>query len=223
MAVGHLREEGFKEDIMARNLKPDCRQCRRIGEKLFLKGMRCYSEKCAIDKKRGVPGISKRRRGKLSDFGLQLNEKQKVKKMYGMMEGQFRKYYEKASMMNGVTGHNLLKLLETRLDNVVYRAGFASSRAQARQIVRHGQILMNGREVNIPSVHVKVGDSIEIKEKFRQNSFLKSAIETSSVGNIPEWLQVDHEHYKVVIGREPERTDVSDTINEKSIVEFYSK
>jgi ribosomal protein S4 len=128
--------------------------------------MRCYSEKCAIDKKRGVPGISKRRRGKLSDFGLQLNEKQKVKKMYGMMEGQFRKYYEKASMMNGVTGHNLLKLLETRLDNVVYRAGFASSRAQARQIVRHGQILMNGREVNYINAHgtsTPAGDVTEIQ------------------------------------------------------------
>jgi len=208
---------------MGRNLKPDCRQCRRIGEKLFLKGMRCYSEKCAIDKKRGVPGVTKRRRMKVSDFGLQLHEKQKVKKMYGMMEGQFRKYYERANMMNGVTGHNLLWLLETRLDNAVYRSGFASSRAQARQIVRHGQVLLNGREVNIPSVHVKVGDCIEIKEKFRQNVFLKGAMEASSAANIPEWIQADHEHYKTVIGRDPERTDVSDTINEKSIVEFYSK
>jgi len=208
---------------MARNLKPDCRQCRRIGEKLFLKGLRCYSEKCAIEKKRGVPGISKRRRGKFSDFGLQLNEKQKVKKMYGMMEGQFRKYYERAARMAGVTGHNLLTLLEMRLDNVVFRAGFSASRTQARQFVRHGHIIVNGREVNIPSFHVKIGDSIEIKEKFRQNNFLKSAMESRSADNVPEWIQADYEHYKAIIGRAPERADVSDTINEKSIVEFYSK
>lgn len=223
MDVDHLSVEEFKGGKMARNLNPKCRQCRRIGEKLFLKGARCYTEKCALDRRKKAPGMHGGRRRKLSDYGLQLNEKQKVKKMYGMMENQFRRYYEKASRMPGVTGHNLLKLLEKRLDNVVYRAGFATSRNQARQFVRHGHILVNGKRVDIPSYLIKVNDVIEIKDKFRQNDFLKDAIDRASTSTIPEWLSVESDKFKATVLREPERSDISANINETAIVEFYSK
>ncbi|MDD2717077.1 MAG: 30S ribosomal protein S4 [Candidatus Wallbacteria bacterium] len=209
---------------MARNLLPSCRQCRRTGEKLFMKGVRCYSEKCAFERRKFAPGMqSGKRRSKLSDYGMQLNEKQKCKKMYGMMEAQFHRYYYIANKMAGVTGHNLLRLLEKRLDNALFRSGFAISRTQSRQFVRHGHVLINGKRVNIPSYQIKTGDVLEIKTTFRQNENFKVLLEAGKSREIPGWLQVDFENYKSKVLREPERADIQGTINENTIVEFYSK
>ncbi|MDD5089624.1 MAG: 30S ribosomal protein S4 [Candidatus Wallbacteria bacterium] len=209
---------------MARYIGPSCRQCRRIGEKLFLKGKRCYSDKCAIDRKRLEPGASKgHRRKKLSDYGMQLIEKQKVKKIYGLLEKQFHSYYVKAAAMPGVTGHSLLGFLEKRLDNVLFRAGFAVSRTQSRQFVRHGQVTVNGKKVNIPSFQVRVGDVVMIKDKFRQCQALLDAVGISKGREVPEWMRTELEQGRVTIAREPQRSDIGANINESTVVEFYSK
>lgn len=212
---------------MARYRGPVCRLCRREGMKLFLKGERCYKPSCPIEK-RGPqpPGQHGRnaRRAKLIGYGEQLREKQKVKRIYGMLERQFRLYFERAARMKGVTGENLLALLERRLDNTVYRLGFATSRAQARQLVNHGHITVNGRSVNIPSFQVKVGDEISVVEKSRSNIHIQSAFQTASGRGRPGWLEVAS--VEAMQGRVialPRREDIGQNINEQLIVELYSK
>lgn len=212
---------------MARYRGPVCRLCRREGMKLFLKGERCYKPSCPIEK-RGTqpPGQHGRnvRRAKLIGYGEQLREKQKVKRIYGMLERQFRLYFERAAQMKGVTGENLLALLERRLDNTVYRLGFATSRAQARQLVNHGHIEVNGRKVNIPSFQVKIGDDVSIREGSRSNVHIQSAFQTASGRGRPGWLEVtsiDEMRGRVVAL--PRREDMAQNINEQLIVELYSK
>ncbi|MCI0488743.1 MAG: 30S ribosomal protein S4 [Blastocatellia bacterium] len=212
---------------MARYRGPVCRLCRREGMKLFLKGERCYKPSCPIEK-RGPqpPGQHGRnaRRAKLIGYGEQLREKQKVKRIYGMLERQFRLYFERAARMKGVTGENLLALLERRLDNTVYRLGFATSRAQARQLVNHGHITVNGRSVNIPSFQVKVGDEISIVEKSRSNIHIQSAFQTASGRGRPGWLEVASvEDMRGRVVALPRREDIGQNINEQLIVELYSK
>lgn len=210
---------------MARYTGPRCRLCRREGEKLFLKGPRCLTKKCAFERRPYSPGIHgpKKKGTKLTIYGIQLREKQKVKRIYGVLEGQFRRFFEIARKMPGNTGENLLILLEKRLDNVVYRMGFAKSRAQARQFVRHGHVLVNGRKVDIPSYLVKVGDIIMIDESLKDNYELKSAIEFSKQMIKPDWLEVDYNNAVGKVIREPQRIDVSHPVNERLIVELYSK
>ena len=212
---------------MARYRGPVCRLCRREGMKLFLKGERCYKPSCPIEK-RGTqpPGQHGRnvRRAKLIGYGEQLREKQKVKRIYGMLERQFRLYFQRAMRMKGVTGENLLALLERRLDNVVYRLGYATSRAQARQFVTHGHVLVNGRKVDIPSFQVKVGDEVAVREASRSNIHIQSAFQTASGRGRPTWLEVvspDEMRGRVVAL--PRREDIGQNINEQLIVELYSK
>lgn len=212
---------------MARYRGPVCRLCRREGMKLFLKGDRCFKASCPIEK-RGTqpPGQHGRntRRAKLIGYGEQLREKQKVKRIYGMLEGQFRLYFERASRMKGVTGENLLSLLERRLDNTVYRLGFATSRPQARQLVNHGHITVNGRKVNIPSFQVKAGDEIGIVEGSRNNLHIQTAFQTASGRGRPIWLEVvSNENMSGRVVALPRREDVGFPINEQLIVELYSK
>lgn len=213
---------------MARYRGPVCRLCRREGMKLFLKGERCFKPSCAIEK-RGTqpPGQHGRslRRTKPVGYGEQLREKQKVKRIYGVLERQFRNYFERASRMRGVTGETLLILLERRLDNVVYRLGFASSRAQARQLVRHGHILVNGRKVNIPSFQVNVGDEIAVKERSRSNPHIAEAFQTASGRGVrPSWLEiVSADELRGRVVALPRREEIGYNINEQLIVELYSK
>lgn len=206
---------------MARYTESVCRLCRREGEKLFLKGNRCFSEKCSFDRRSYPPGQHGQKRVRVTNYGIQLREKQKVKRMYGLMEKQFRLLFEKAERMKGVTGHNFMKLLELRLDNVVYRAGFASSRRQARQLVSHGHIVVNGRRLDIPSCLMEVGDVIEIKEKSREIVPIMAAIE--SAPEIPDWITVDRENKRAEILAEPTREAITHPIQEQLIVEFFSK
>jgi small subunit ribosomal protein S4 len=209
---------------MARYIKSSCRVCRREGEKLFLKGTRCYTEKCAFGKREYSPGQhGKGRRFKISNYGLQLREKQKVKKIYGLLERQFRRYFALASRSKGVTGAKLLELLERRLDNVIFRACFAVSRAQARQIVRHGNVFVNNRKVNIPSYLLRTGDSVHIRQTERLIKNIKDTIEKAKDRGIPSWIDVDFQNLKVKIVRIPERIDVGMDIKEQLIVELYSK
>jgi len=191
--------------------------------KLYLKGERCYKDKCGIEKKSYPPGQHGQLKKKLSDYGVQLREKQKVKRIYGILESQFRLYFERAVQMKGITGENLLQLLERRLDNVVYRGGFASSRSQARQLVRHNHFLVNGKKVNIPSFLVKPGDVIEVKEKSRDNKLIVEALETAEGRGTSDWMSIDKSAFKAVINRLPERSDVGYDIQEHLIVELYSK
>jgi len=193
--------------------------------KLFLKGERCYSEKCAIEKRNFPPGQhGKDRRPKIQGYGLQLREKQKVRRIYGMLETQFRNLFEKAARAKGVTGDNLMGLLERRLDNVIYRMGFGTSRAQSRQVVRHGHIQVNGRKVNIPSFTVKPGDLIEVRERSRQNPGILAARDATAHQPAPNWLEVDRENLKGRIMGQPKREElVQIQINEQMIVELYSK
>ncbi len=212
---------------MARYRGPVCRLCRREGMKLFLKGDRCFKASCPIEK-RGTqpPGQHGRnaRRAKLIGYGEQLREKQKVKRIYGMLEGQFRLYFERASRMKGVTGENLLSLLERRLDNTVYRLGFSTSRAQARQLVNHGHITVNGRKVNIPSFQVKVGDEVGITEASRSNIHVQTAFQTASGRGRPIWLEIASiENLSGRVAALPRREDIGFPINEQLIVELYSK
>lgn len=208
---------------MARYTQAKCKLCRREGQKLFLKGDRCYTDKCAYEKRPYAPGHSGRMRKKMSDYAIQLREKQKVRRMYGVLEGQFRKYYERADAMKGVTGHNLLFLLERRLDNVIYRLGYANSRDQARQMVRHGMFVMNGRRVSIPSMLVKAGDAIEVREESRKVPVIMEAQEVIARRGCPEWLESDGANFKGTVKALPSREDIQFPINEQLIVELYSK
>lgn len=209
---------------MARYREAVCRFCRREGLKLYLKGERCYSDKCSVDRRAKPPGQHGDRRVKYSDYGMQLREKQKVKRIYGLLESQFRTYFHRADMAKGVTGYNLLLMLERRLDNIVYRMGFAESRTQARQLVRHGHFRVNGVKVNIPSFLVSVGDEIEVKEKSRKKQIFQQAIESSPArGGVQKWLEVDVANFKGVVKEFPAREDITMPIEEQLIVELYSK
>ena len=209
---------------MARYTGSVCRICRRENTKLFLKGDRCYSEKCAFERRSYPPGQhGQQRRRKVSDYCIQLREKQKVKRMYGLLEQQFQSNFKKAERMKGITGSNLLILLERRLDNIVYRLGFASSRNQARQLVRHNHFLINGRKVNIPSYLVKVGDTITLREKSRKAQVILESMETVARRGIPEWLEMDNENFTGAIKAFPNREDLTMPIQEQLIVELYSK
>jgi small subunit ribosomal protein S4 len=205
---------------MARYTGPVCKLCRREGLKLFLKGERCLTEKCAIERKAYPPGQHGRGRIKQSEYLTQLREKQKARRYYGLLEKQFRSYYEKASRKQGVTGENLLRLLEQRLDNVVYRLGFGASRAQARQLIRHGHFQVNDRRVTIPSFQVKPGDAISLKHTRAQETITAA---TDLVASVPAWLQADHENLGGKVVRVPERDEIDVPVQEQLIVELYSK
>jgi small subunit ribosomal protein S4 len=205
---------------MARYTGPACKLCRREGLKLFLKGERCLTEKCAIERRAYPPGQHGRGRIKQSEYLTQLREKQKARRYYGLLEKQFRGYYEKASRKEGITGENLLRLLEQRLDNVVYRLGFGASRAQARQLIRHGHFAVNGRRVTIPSFQVKQGDELTLKHE-RAKDIILSA--TDLVASVPAWLQADHENLSGKVVRTPERDEIDVPVQEQLIVELYSK
>ena len=208
---------------MARNTDSVCRLCRRENLKLFLKGERCYTDKCAIERRNYPPGQHGQGRPKFSEYSLQLREKQKVKRMYGLMENQFRRTFAAAARAKGITGETLLVLLERRLDNVAYRLGFASSRAEARLLVRHGHIFVNGRRVNIPSFTVRVGDVVSVKESSRQMARVLTAMEGAQRRGVPEWAELDRDNCSGKIRLLPTRSDVTMPINEKLIVELYSK
>ena len=209
---------------MARYRGSVCRLCRREVQKLYLKGDRCYSEKCAVERRGYPPGQhGQSRRMKKSDYGLQLREKQKVKRMYGLAEKQFRLTYKRAAGMRGVTGHNLLMLLECRLDNAVYRAGFANSRAQARHWVRHGHFTINGQRVDIPSAQVKVGDMVAVHEKSREIGQLKQAMEAVARRTVPSWLEVTPDQFSAKVNALPSREELTMPMQEQLIVELYSR
>lgn len=209
---------------MAHYTGPVCRLCRREGVKLYLKGERCYSAKCSFDRRGYAPGQHGRARTRFSEYRLQLREKQKVKRIYGILERPFRNYFERADRMRGVTGENLLQLLERRLDNVVYRAGWARSRAEARQFVRHSHVLVNGRKVDIPSFSVRVGDVVEIREASRSRESVTEAVEfQESLGLSAPWLDIDSKAFKATVSRVPDREDITMPIDEHLIVELYSK
>lgn len=208
---------------MGRDLGPSCKKCRREGVKLFLKGARCESDKCAMERRPYAPGEHGRGRVRETEYLLQLREKQKAKRIYGVLERQFRRYYEKAARKPGITGENLLILLEKRLDNVVYRAGFASSRSDARQLVRHGHVTVNGRKVNIPSYQVRVGDVVEIKEKSRDSLRVLQAMRLWEGRPTVPWLKVDADKRRAEVVAEPRREDIDIPVKESLIVELYSK
>ena len=209
---------------MARYKDAVCRLCRREGMKLFLKGPKCFTDKCAIEKRNFAPGQhGKDRKAKIVGYGLQLREKQKAKRIYFTQEGQFRNYFEKAARSKGVTGELLLQQLERRLDTVVYRIGLGVSRRQARQLVRHGHVNVNGRKVNIPSFQVSVGDEIVIREASRKLAILEQAKEFAAHGNPPTWLEIDRDNYKGRVLALPKREDIQLPVNEQLIVELYSK
>ena len=209
---------------MARNLDPKCRQCRREGEKLFLKGEKCFSDKCAIERRSYAPGQHGQKSGqRLSDYGVHLREKQKIRRIYGVLEGQFRKVYKEADRRKGVTGENLLQLLESRLDTVAFRMGFGASRSESRQVVRHNCILVNGRRVNIPSYQVRPGDVIEIADKTKNHLRIKAALEAAESRGVPEWVEVNVKEAKGTYKARPERSELPSSINESLVVELYSK
>lgn len=208
---------------MARYTGSSCRLCRREGCKLFLKGDRCYTEKCAFSRREYAPGEAGRKRVKESEYRMQLREKQKTKRIYGLLEKQFHHYYEMANRQQGVTGDNLLKILESRLDNVVYRLGFAKSRAEARQQVRHGHIYVNGRRVDIPSFRVRPGDLVSVAPKARDMLVIKSALISNERTQVPAWLEVDIEKLQGSVLSLPQRDQIDSDIREQLIVELYSK
>jgi small subunit ribosomal protein S4 len=209
---------------MARNLDPKCRQCRREGEKLFLKGEKCFTDKCAVERRAYAPGQHGQKSGqRLSDYGKQLREKQKVRRTYGILERQFRLIYAEAARSKGVTGERLLQLLESRLDTVAYRMGFGASRTEARQVVRHNGVLVNGKRVNIPSYQVRPGDVIEVAGKAKSQLRIKAASEAAESRGLPEWMEVDTKGLKGTFKTNPARADLSSTINESLIIELYSK
>lgn len=209
---------------MARYTEASCRLCRRENLKLFLKGERCYSDKCAFERRSYAPGQHGQNRfRKMSDYAVQLREKQKVKHMYGMLEGQFRNFFFKAEQSKGVTGDKLIQMLERRLDNVVYRLGFASSRDQARQLVRHNHFLVNNRKVNIPSFQVAVNDVIALKEKSRKNEVITDNLEGVARRGVPGWLELDASNFQGTVKSLPGREEVTMPIQEQLIVELYSK
>ena len=208
---------------MARYTESVCRLCRREGMKLYLKGSRCYSKKCAFERRPSPPGQHGVRRRKVGDYGLQLREKQKVKRIYGVLERQFRLYFERASRKKGVTGENMLQLLERRLDNVVYRLGFAASRSQARQLVSHGHFNVAGRKVDVPSFQVVKGDVVELREGSRKNALIQANLDTAQGRGIPPWLELDGSAFKGRVVNLPRRDDIQLPITESLIVELYSK
>lgn len=208
---------------MAKYNDAKCRLCRREGTKLFLKGDRCFTDKCAQDRRPYAPGQHGRARKKLSEYALQLREKMKVRRIYGVLEKQFHGYFEDAEMAKGVTGANLLVILERRLDNVVYRMGFANSRSQARQLVRHGIFTLNGRKVTIPSLQVRVGDEIAVPEKNRNIPVIAAAQDVIARRGCPAWVEVDGASFKGVVKALPQRDDIQTPIEESLIVELYSK
>ena len=209
---------------MARNLDPKCRQCRREGEKLFLKGEKCFTEKCAVERRNYPPGQhGQKKNTRLSDYGVQLREKQKLRRSYGVLEHQFREVYKEADRKRGVTGENLLQLLESRLDNVAYRMGFGASRAESRQIVRHNSILVNGKRVNIPSYMVKPGDVLQVREKSHEQLRIKAALDAAEKRGFPEWVEVNAKEMKGTFKAMPIRSELPATINEHLVVELYSK
>ncbi|TAM82964.1 MAG: 30S ribosomal protein S4 [Acidobacteria bacterium] len=209
---------------MARYREAVCRLCRREGQKLFLKGQRCLTDKCAIEKRNFPPGQhGKSRRPKVQGYGIQLREKQKVRRLYQILENQFRNYFEKAASRKGVTGETLLLMLEQRLDNVVYRLGLATSRAEARQLVRHGHIEVSGEKVNIPSFHVIPGQEIAVREKSRKLDSIQRSLDLSGNRGVPLWLALDRENLKAQVVSVPKREDVNFPIQEQMIVELYSK
>ena len=208
---------------MARYKDEQCRICRREGQKLFLKGARCYSDKCAVTRRNYAPGQHGQRRAKLSEYGTQLREKQKTRSFYGVGEKQFRKYFEEASKKKGITGLVLLQMLESRLDNVIYRMGFGVSRPQARQLVTHGNIEVNGKKVDIASYLVKPGDVVAIREIRKDNPVVKENVENNAVRPVPEWLEVDREKMSGKVIRLANREDIDLPVEEHLIVELYSK
>ena len=209
---------------MARYTGSVCRLCRRERMKLFLKGDRCFKEKCAIERRAYPPGQHGQRRGRRTmGYGLQLREKQKVKRIYGVQERQFRNYFKKADKKKGITGENLLVALETRLDNIVYSLGFGGSRSQARQLVRHGHILVDGKKTTIPSFQAKVGQVISVKESSRKNDFIRASVETARGRGVPEWLELDPENFTGKVLSLPVRDQIKIPIQEQLIVELYSR
>ena len=209
---------------MARNLDPKCRQCRREGEKLFLKGEKCYTDKCSVERRAYAPGQHGQKSGqRLSDYGVHLREKQKIRRIYGVLEGQFRSVYKEADRRKGVTGENLLQLLESRLDSVAYRMGFGASRSESRQIVRHNGALVNGKRVNIPSYQVRPGDVVELTERSRGSLRVKAALAAAESRGFPEWLDVDAKNGKGTFKAAPIRSELPSTINESLVIELYSK
>jgi len=208
---------------LARYTQAVCRLCRREGEKLFLKGERCFKEKCAVDRRAYAPGQHGQRRSKLSDYGVQLREKQKVRRIYGVLEKQFAGYFVKADRQKGVTGENLLQLLEARLDNVVYRICLADSRAESRHFVRHGHILVNGKKVNIPSYQVQPGDTIEVRPKSQKVERIVNCFSAIDRRGVPAWLEVEKKDMKAVVKHLPSREEIPLTVREQLIVELYSK
>ncbi len=208
---------------MARYREPVCRLCRREGNKLFLKGDRCYSDKCAVERRPYPPGQHGTRKAKLSDYGVQLREKQKARRIYALLEAQFRKYFEMADQRKGATGENLLVLLERRLDNTVYRMGFAGSRQDARQLVRHGHVLVDGRKVDIPSFLLKPGARLEIREKSRKIARITEALVSAERRSVPPWLERDAASFSGVFKNYPTRDEVALPVQEQMIVELYSK
>ncbi|MHB8534533.1 MAG: 30S ribosomal protein S4 [Sulfuricaulis sp.] len=208
---------------MARYTDSKCRQCRREGGKLFLKGEKCFTEKCPVDKRPYAPGQHGQQKSRLSDYGKQLREKQKLRRIYGVLERQFENYYKEAARHKGSTGEDLLKMLESRLDNVVYRMGFGISRAEARQLVRHNAVLVKGRRVNIPSYQVRPNDLIEVATSSREQLRIKASLEAAGQRGIPEWLDVDIKAMKGTFKSVPERSDMPAEINESLVVALYSK
>ena len=209
---------------MARNLDAKCRQCRREGEKLFLKGEKCFTDKCAVERRSYAPGQHGQKSGqRLSDYGKQLREKQKIRKIYGVLERQFRKTYAEASRSKGVTGERLLQLLETRLDSVAYRMGFGASRTESRQLVRHNGIRVNGRRVNIPSYQVRPGDVVEVVDKAKAQLRVKAAAEAAESRGVSEWMEVDAKALKGTFKALPTRAELPSSINESLVIELYSK
>lgn len=209
---------------MARNLDPKCRQCRREGEKLFLKGEKCFTDKCSVERRTYAPGQHGQKSGqRLSGFGVQLREKQKMRRTYGVLERQFRKVYFEAERRKGQTGENLLQLLESRLDNVAYRMGFGASRAEARQLVRHNGVSVNGRRVNIPSYGLRPGDVVQVADRARGHLRVKAALQAAESRGFPEWLDVNANEAKGVFKALPQRADLPSTVNESLVVELYSR
>ncbi len=208
---------------MARYTGPVCRICRRFGLKLFLKGQRCFGPKCAVERRKYPPGEHGQGRSKVSEFGLQLAEKQKLRSMYGVLERQFRTHFEEAERRPGMTGANLLSILERRLDNVVYRLGFAPSRKQARQLVRHGHFDLNGRKTDIPSALLREGDVVQVRQSSRENEYFLAAKGEMTESTVPRWLSLDPEALSGRVMRAPERDDIDTPVNEQLVVEYYSR
>jgi small subunit ribosomal protein S4 len=208
---------------VARHTNPVCKLCRREGMKLFLKGDRCFTVKCAVEKRNYPPGEHGQRRSKPSEYGLQLREKQKMKRIYGVLETQFRTYFEVAARQKGVTGENLVRLLERRLDNIVHRLGFAASRAQARVLVRHGHFRVNGRRVTIPSVLLKAGDVVEVQPKSRESAEIAGALEGAKKRRVPTWLELDAGNFKATVRTLPSKEEMAIPVQEQLVVALYSK